>query len=122
MSKFSYYNINPKGERVSDCVTRAITLASGLDYQEVRDKLRYTAKLLNCDKLCVCCYRHLLDDVLKYQRVDCDGYSLGDFADKHPYGVYLVRMNGHISCLIDGTVYDIWDCRDEWLTDAWKVE
>lgn len=122
MSKFSYYNINPQGDRVSDCVTRAIALASGLDYQEVRDKLRYTAKLLNCDKLCVCCYRHLLDDVLKYQRVDCDGYSLGGFADKHPYGVYLVRMNGHISCLIDGTVYDIWDCRDEWLTDAWKVE
>ena len=122
MSKFSYYNINPQGERVSDCVTRAIALASGLDYHEVKEKLYYTAKLLNCDKLCVCCYRHLLDEVLKYKRINCDGYSLGEFADKHPYGVYLVRMSGHISCLIDGTVYDIWDCRDEWLTDVWKVE
>lgn len=122
MSKFVYYNINPRGERQSDCVTRAIALASGLDYSEVQEKLYYTAKLLNCDKLCICCYRHLLDDVLKYKRVECDGFTLREFSDKYPNGVYLVRMEGHISCLINGIVYDIWDCRNEWLTDAWKVE
>lgn len=122
MAKFTYYNINPDGERRSDCVTRAISLASGLSYKEVQEKLFYTSKLLNCEKLCVCCYRHLLDDVLKYKRVDCDGFMLGEFADTHPNGTYLVRMNGHISCIIEGTIYDIWDCRREWLTDAWKVE
>ena len=122
MARFSYYNINPDGVRKNDCVTRAISLASGLDYKEVQEKLFYTAKLLNCEKLCVCCYRHLLDDVLKYRRVDCDGLMVGEFADTYPNGTYLVRMNGHISCIIDGTIYDIWDCRGEWLTDAWKVD
>ena len=47
------------------------------------NKLYYTAKLLNCDKLCVCCYRHLLDDVFKYQRIDCDGLFVREFADGH---------------------------------------
>lgn len=122
MSRFVYYNNNPYGRREEDCVTRAITLASGLDYKEVQEKLYYTAKLLNCDKLCICCYRHLIDDVLKYRRVDAEGYLVGEFADLHPHGIYLVRMNGHITVIINSAIYDIWDCRNQVITDCWKVE
>lgn len=121
MAKFVYYNNNPRLIKTEDCVTRAISLASGLPYKEIQDKLYYTAKLLNCDKLCVCCYRHLLDDVFKYQRMDCDGLFVREFADKHPKGIYLLRIDGHITCCIDNTIYDLWDCRDEFITDAWKV-
>lgn len=98
-------------------------MASGnLTYHEVQKKLKLIAELFNCEKLCVCCYRHLLDDVLKYHRVNCDGLFVGEFADKYPVGVYLLRINGHITCLIDGIIYDLWDCRDEFVTDAWRVE
>lgn len=121
MARYVYHNQNPDSRRISDCVTRAISFASGIPYEEIRTKLYHTAKLLNCEKLCVCCYRHLLDDVMKYQRVDCDGLDVGQFADKHPYGTYLVRMGGHISTIVDGVVYDIFDCRSEVVTDAWKV-
>jgi hypothetical protein len=48
--------------------------------------------------------------------------NVGEFADLHHYGVYLVRMAGHISTIIDGDCYDIWDCRDQNLTNAWKVK
>lgn len=123
MSKFVYYNNNPYGLKEEDCVTRAITLASGcFTYEEVKKKLQLIAELFNCEKLCVCCYRHLLDDVFKYHRVNCDGYLVGEFADDNPIGVYLLRINGHITCLIDGTIYDLWDCRNEFITDAWRVE
>ncbi|MBQ7798053.1 MAG: hypothetical protein IJ371_02915 [Clostridia bacterium] len=54
-------------------------------------------------------------------RVYCDGLTVSDFADLHPNGVYLVRMNGHISTISNGICYDIFDCRDMWLTDAWLV-
>lgn len=121
MARFVYYNVNPDGIETEDCVTRAISLASNLPYEEIQEKLYYTARLLNCDKLCVCCYRHLLDDVFKYQRMDCDGLFVGEFADMHPDGVYLLRIDGHITCCIDGVIYDIWDCRNEFITDAWKV-
>lgn len=97
-------------------------MASGLPYEEVAKKLWLIAELLNCEKLCVCCYRHLLDDIFKYKRVNCDGFLVGEFADRNPVGVYLLRINGHITCLVDGTIYDLWDCRNEFVTDAWKVE
>lgn len=95
-------------------------MASGLPYVEVQKKLHLIAELLNCEKLCVCCYRHLLDDIFKYQRVNCDGLLVGEFADIHPIGIYLLRVNGHITCIIDSVVYDLWDCRNELITDAWK--
>lgn len=98
-------------------------MASGnLTYQEVQKKLSLIAELFNCEKLCVCCYRHLLDDVFKYHRVNCDGLLVGEFADRNPFGVYLLRQNGHLTCLVSGTIYDLWDCRNEFITDAWRVE
>jgi len=27
-----------------------------------------------------------------------------------------------LTCAIDNNVYDIWDCRCELVTDAWRVE
>lgn len=122
MAKFIYYNRNPDCKKENDCVIRSISLASGLPYPTIRKKLFHTSRLLGCEKLCVCCYKHLLDDVFKYKRVNCDNMTVNDFADLHYKGTYIVRMNGHISCIINGNVYDIWDCRNHLLTDAWKVK
>lgn len=121
MSKFVYFNQNPDGEKESDCVTRAISFATMIPYQEIRKKLFHVSKLYRCPRLTLCCYRHLLDDVLKLEQVSCDGLTVGEFADVYPYGTYLIRMGGHISTIIDNTIYDIWDCRREWVTDAWRV-
>lgn len=121
MAQFVYFNQNPDGERESDCVTRAISFCTNIPYNEIRKKLFHISKLYSCPRLTLCCYRHLLDDVFKFERIPCDGLTVEEFADKHRYGSYLVRMGGHISCIIDNKIYDIWDCRREWLTDAWRV-
>lgn len=121
MARFVYLNVNPDRQKESDCVTRAISLATDTPYPEVRKKLFHTAKLLDCEKLCHTCYSHLIEQVYKCTPVNCDGMSLNEFADLNPYGIYLVRMHGHISTIIDNTCYDIWDCRKQMLTNAWKV-
>lgn len=121
MARFIYLNINPDGNKESDCVTRAIALATQTDYVSIRKKLFHTAKLLNCEKLCQSCYSFLIQDVFKSTPVNCDNMTVNEFADLHPYGTYLVRMQGHISTIINGCVYDIWDCRDCLLTNAWKT-
>ena len=118
---FKYLNLNPLDLTEEDCVTRAISLASGYSYAEVQDKLYYISKLLDCERLCVCCYQHLLSDVFKYDKIYCRDVSVSEFAERHPTGVYLIRMEGHLSVLVDGVVYDIWDCSDEILTDVWYV-
>lgn len=121
MARFVYFNQNPDGNRESDCVTRAISFATGSDYKNIRKKLFHTAKLLDCEKLCPTCYEFLIEQVLKGRPVNCDGMTVEDFAEFNPRGVYLVRMQGHISTIVDGCVYDIWDCRDCLLTNAWSV-
>lgn len=122
MAKYSYYNRNedPTLHR-NDCVTRAISFASGMSYSQTRRKLFHTARLLDCNRICMNCYKFLIENVLCCMPLDCDGLTVEEFADIHPKGTYLVRMNGHISTIIDNTIYDIFDCRKHNLTNAWKV-
>ena len=121
MAEFVYYNQNPDGKRESDCVTRAISFATGIDYATIRRKLYHAAKLNDCTKLCVCCYRLLLENVFGFEPIDCEYMTINEFADEHPIGVYILRIDGHLTCMVDSTVYDIWDCRNEELTNAWRV-
>jgi hypothetical protein len=116
-----YYNRNDDQVKRNDCVTRAISLASGFPYKTIRRKLRYTARLLDCDKLCVSCYEWLIREVLGGTPVNCEGMTVNDFAELHPNGTYLLRMDGHICTLIDYALFDIFDCREHFITNAWKM-
>lgn len=121
MAKFVYLNINPDGEHKNDCVTRAITLASGLKYSTVRKKLFHTARLLGCMKLCWTCYSFLLTNVLGYRQVNCDDMTVGEFADNHQNGTYLIRIDQHLTTVVNGDLIDIFDCRNRKCHIAWKV-
>ena len=122
MAKFRYYNRDEDGVHRNNCVTRAISLASGISMGETRRKLRCVAILFDCaPRICMSCYKHLIENVLYYKPLNCDGMTVGEFADMHPQGIYLVRMEQHISIIIDNCVNDIFDCRDHLLTNAWEV-
>ena len=122
MAGFRYWNENPQNERHNDCVTRAITLASGLPYEEVRRKLFHTSKLLRCEsKLCPTCYSFLIQEVLGGVPKDCHKMTVEEFAELHPNGVYLVRMDGHLSAIVENCVFDTFDCRGHLLTNAWEI-
>ena len=122
MAQFRYWNENPNGEKRNDCVTRAITFASGLPYAEVRRKLFHTSKLLKCEsKLCPTCYSFAIQEVLGGVPVNCNGMTVGEFADLHPNGTYLIRISGHLLCVQDNCVYDLWDNRNRFCDLAWKM-
>ena len=122
MAKFRYYNRDEDNIERNNCVTRAISLASGMSMGETRRKLRCVATLFDCyPRICLSCYRHLIENVLCYKPLNCDGMTVEEFADMHPIGTYLVRMEQHISIIIDNTIMDIFDCRNHLLTDAWEV-
>ena len=122
MSKFQYLNVNPNKEKRNDCVTRAISFCCGLPYDKVRKKLFHSAKLLDCEKLCPTCYSFAIQEALGGIPVNCDGLTVGEFADLHPKGTYLIRINGHLTSIKNGTVFDIWDCRYRYCDIAWKVQ
>lgn len=122
MANWIYYNRNQDGEHISDCVTRAISTATGLSYPQIRKKLHHTSRLFSCDKLTRDCYSNLLDRVFQFQRVNGKGMNVGEFADIHPYGTFIVRVPNHATTIINGNIYDIFDCRDYPCDIVWQVE
>ena len=121
MAKFRYWNENPNGEKRNDCVTRAITFASGMEYPEVRKMLYHSARLLKCPKLCPTCYSFAIQEVLGGVPTNCNGMTVGEFADKHPKGTYLIRIEGHLTAVLNGNSFDTFDCRDRYCDLAWKM-
>ena len=118
-----YHNSNPKKREVNDCVIRAISKAENKTWDEVYSELSTLAQN----------QRILLDDMRfvepyldsKYERVcyKCDGcrITVGEFIERNPKGTFLVTMQGHITCVKNGTLFDTWDCRDKLIWCSWEV-
>ena len=121
MARFKYYNINPEGDKIGDCVVRAISLASGIPYEIIKRKLWLNGQLYDCDCISKFCYSNLIRNVLGYKEVYCEGMTVGEFADLHPRGTYLIRVPNHLTCIIDGVNYDTWSTLDQICDVAWEV-
>ena len=119
-SSYQYYNRNPDGKHLEDCVCRAISTATGLNYGAVDRLLSLTASCYRCDKLCVCCYHNLLEDILGYERHMCrHGETVEDIVRKYPEDKLLIRIKAHLTSAIKGTILDIWDCSDRIMHKWW---
>jgi len=119
------FNNHPKGLNTSDCVVRAISKAFDNDYLETRRELNRVKRELGFQsyKDTKFLYKHLED----YERIILKAVSGEprikgyDFTEMHPKGTYILKMAGHISVMIDGVIYDTWDCRYRTVYTAWKV-
>lgn len=122
IDRYEFYNRNPDGAFEEDCVCRAISMATGLKYRAVNNLLTLSADYNDCDRLCVCCYRHLLDDVLELNGYDCDfKRTVYEVAKRHKDQKLIIRVEGHLTCSMYGTIVDIWDCSDELVDRFWIV-
>ena len=123
MARYQFLNVNPLGEIEEDCVCRAISLALDKDYYKIQEKLYLVAKLFECEYLCVCCYKYLLDNVYDLKRIEeVKGMTVEEFANYFPIGIFIVRVEGHLTCVIDNNIMDIWDCRDKIVDLVWEVK
>lgn len=122
MSKYKFLNLNPLGDLEEDCVCRAISLALNEDYYTIKNKLCLVGDLFECEQLCVCCYKFLLDEVYGLERLEeYSGLSISEFSERFPEGVFLIRIDNHLTCMVDGTIFDIWDCTSKEIRLIWKV-
>lgn len=118
---YKYYNANANNNFVNDCVIRAISVAENKSWGDTYDDLSRIAKNNGI----------LLDDVnfveplldYRYKRISTRyGDTVQDIIEDHPIGIYLVTMNGHITVIKNGTVYDTFDCRERIVRNVWRVE
>lgn len=106
--RYRYYNRNPNKIKTIDCVCRAISTATGLKYEAVNNLLDIISKDYKCDKLCVCCYNHLLEDVLDYKKYTCNTKeTVKDIVEKYSTSTLIIRVEAHLTSAINGTLLDI---------------
>ena len=123
MARYQFLNVNPLGKIEEDCVCRAISLSLNEDYYKIQEKLHLVAELFECEYLCVCCYKYLLDNVYDLKRIEeVKGMTVEEFANYFPIGIFIVRVKGHLTCVIDNNIMDIWDCRDKIVDLVWEVK
>ena len=121
MSKYSYYNTNPWRQNKGDCVCRAISAALDIKYVAVERLLELISDHHGCDKLCICCYHHLLEDIFGLVPEYAEGETIGEIAADHPGHKLLIRAEGHLTCSMYGVVVDTWDCTDEIADCFWTI-
>ena len=121
---FSYYNANPYGRLVNDCTIRAISLATGETwndtYKELSDFARMQGSMLD-DVMYIDSYLDKMFDKV-YQRNNRKRLTVREFTQQYPIGIFLITMRGHITCCIDGTIYDTFYPGDRLVWEAYKVK
>ena len=49
-----------------------------------------------------------------------DCYTVEEFMNDNPEGTFAVKSDGHVACVIDGTLYDSWDSSQNGVIYVWK--
>lgn len=75
----------------------------------------------DCDDLNVGCYEKILSEVCgKYK--SADGKKVKEVCELYPEDIVIIRIDGHLTCSINGVCYDIWNCTDELADIYWVVK
>ena len=116
---YKYLNNNTHQRFVDDCTVRAISLAENNTWNRTYDKLSDMARSKGMMFNSV----EFIEDYLDYNYIrECErSKTVGEFAYEHPNGTYLVTMPNHITVVIDGIIYDTFDCSDRIMRCAWKI-
>ena len=117
---YKYYNQNKDGRHINDCTVRAISLAQNKTWDETYKELSNLARERGMMFDSVEFVEDYLDE--RYYRQCHYSKTVGEFADEFIKGTYLITMNGHITCCIDGVIIDTFDCRDRIMRCCWKVK
>ena len=52
--------------------------------------------------------------------IDDEIYTVDDFCKDNPQGTYILSLDGHVVCVMDGHFYDTWDCGAEIPIYYWR--
>ena len=117
MSHFIQINPNPKKKNIGDCTVRAIALATDQSWEETYLNIAIQGYM--------CCDMPSSNDVWgsyltnngwifhRLQDTCPFCYTINDFCEDHPKGVYIIATGTHVVCIKDGNYFDTWDSGDK---------
>jgi len=131
------YNANPQDRNENDCSIRALSLAYGLNYNQVKNELKHLGyedktqfNELNVIKKFI--DKHGYKKFINNER-DAENNigSVESFAKKYHNGVYIVYCSNnikqntsnsfHLVTVANGNIYDTWDSSNYYVIGAWEV-
>lgn len=107
------FNPNPRGKSVGDCTVRALAAATGQSWERIYAALCAEGMRLGdmpSANAVWGAYLHRIGfqrGALADKCPDC--YTVADFAQDNPRGVFVLALSGHVVTVIDGEWWDAWD-------------
>lgn len=126
MSNYIPLNVNPFYKDTIDCTIRAISLFLDQSWDDTYIGVCVSGYILKDMPSRNTTWRHYLRTMnCKRTRIpntcpDC--YSVREFCYDHPYGRYLLALDGHVVAVVNGLYYDTWDSGDEVPLYYWRKE
>lgn len=114
---YSFYNPNPVGRLVGDCVPRALAKALDTDWESAKVLISNAsfqmADMETGDSVWGAVLRKngFYREIIPNECPDC--YTVEDFCNDHQEGVFVLYCGGHVCAVKDGVVYDTQDSRYE---------
>ena len=125
---FRFHNANPKGlKNANDCVIRAISFATNKSWDKVHTELFDIAmkkKNTATSRKVFVPYLNSMGYIKKNQPKNeyNKRIKLYEFCEKYKYGIYIISLRKHLTCVIDGIIYDTWNCCNHIVGNYWKVK
>ena len=126
MSRWKRFQNNPAGRNVGDCSVRAISAALGISWEDAYAEIAKAGFLMadmpSSNSVWGAVlrqhgfYRHAIPNTCP----DC--YTMEQFAEDHPDGIYVVGTGNHVATIRDGWLLDAWDSSMEVPVFYWQKE
>lgn len=118
-------NPNPLGKQTSDCVVRAIAIATEQSWRRTYRELcglgEIEAEMPNANYVWgLSLKQHGAKQFLLPESCpQC--ITVRAFCEKYPDGIYVIGTGSHAVAVIDGDYYDAWDSGNEVPSYFWRV-
>jgi len=123
---FRYFNNNPVKNRVIDCTVRAISVATNQSWRQVhRDLCDLSERMYDMPSSNAVWMKYLKDlGFTRYLLPDTcpDCYTVRDFSNDYPFGIYILSTGDHVVACIDGEYIDSFDSGDETVESFFRRE
>lgn len=121
-----YYNPNPDGNAVGDCVIRALTIALNKDWNSVYLGVAFHGMDMHDMPSSNAVWGSYLKMhgfkryIIPNECPNC--YTIRDFCIDNPIGLYILATGTHAIAVLNGDYYDTWDSGNEIPIYFWKKE
>lgn len=119
-------NPNPLGKQTSDCVVRAIAIATDAGWRRVYRDLcglgEIECEMPNANVVWGLHLRDLGSKQFLLPESCPQCITVRAFCEKYPTGIYVIGTGNHAVAVIDGDYYDAWDSGNEIPSYFWRVK